>query len=68
MKKIAIILALMLVLGVVFLSGCTTTPSNTTTNNTSQNKSSGIPGYSTAQIISIEPGNTISNIESIQSK
>lgn len=69
MKKIAIILALMLVLGVVFLSGCTTTPSNnTTTNNTGQNKSSGIPGYSTAQIVSIEPGNTISNIESIQSK
>ena len=63
MKKIAIIVALMLVLGVVFISGCTTTPSNTTTNNTSQNKSSGIPGYSTAQIISIESGNIAPEIE-----
>jgi outer membrane lipoprotein-sorting protein len=30
MKKIAIIVALMLVLGVVFISGCTTSQNNTT--------------------------------------
>ena len=62
MKKIAILLGLMLVLGVVFISGCTT--QNSTNMNTSgQNKSSGTPGYSTAQIVNIEPGNIASNIE-----
>ncbi len=68
MKKIAIILALMLILGAVFISGCTT---SNTSNNSGQNGSSGnsgqsgssgssgqqsgpkIPGYNTAQIISI---------------
>lgn len=63
MRKIAIIVALMLVLGVVFISGCTTTPTNTTGNSSGQNKSSGIPGYSTAQIVSIESGNMASEIE-----
>ena len=66
MKKMAIILALMLVLGVVFISGCAT---NNTGNNSGQNgntgssgqkNSSGIPGYSTAQIISIGPENIVS--------
>lgn len=61
MRKIAIILAVMLVLGVVFISGCTTTPmNNTSSGNTSQNKSSGIPGYSTAQIVNIGSENTAS--------
>ncbi len=65
MKKIAIIVALMLVLGVVFISGCTTTPTNNTTgNNSGQNKSSGIPGYSTGQIINIGSQNIVSDIES----
>ncbi len=62
MKKIAIIVALMLVLGVVFISGCTTTPTNTTGNNSGQNKSSGVPGYSTGQIISIGSENIVSDL------
>lgn len=48
MKKIAIILALMLVFGAVFISGCTTTPSNSSNNTgnmTGQKNGSGIPGY-----------------------
>ncbi len=62
MRKIAIILAVMLVLGVVFISGCTTTTNNTPQSNNSQNqnKSSGIPGYSTAQIVNIGSENTVS--------
>jgi hypothetical protein len=64
MRKIAIVLALMLVLGVVFISGCATPQNNTTGNGSGQNKSSGAPGYSTGQIVSIESGNIVSEIES----
>ncbi len=61
MRKVAIILAVMLVLGAVFISGCTTTPMNNSSgNNTGQKNSSGIPGYSTAQIISIGTENIAS--------
>lgn len=60
MKKIVIILALILVLGAVFISGCTTTQNNTIGNSNVQNKSSGIPGYSTAQIVNIGSGDVIS--------
>ncbi len=38
MKKMALILALMLVLGIVFISGCTQ-QQNTTRNTSSQNQS-----------------------------
>jgi hypothetical protein len=64
MRKIAIVLALMLVLGVVFISGCTTTQNNTTGNTSGQNKSSGAPGYSTGQILSIESEKIVSDIRS----
>ncbi len=66
MKRIVVILALMLVLGTVFISGCTTTQ-NTTQNNTggnAQNNSSGIPGYSIGQIVNVESGNSGFNIDS----
>lgn len=49
----------MLILGAVFISGCTTTSNNTSGNSSSQNKSS-IPGYSTAQIVSIGSENMAS--------
>ncbi len=64
MKRIAIILAIMLVLGTVFISGCTTTQSNNTGNNTGQKNTSGIPGYSVGQAINIESGNNAVNIQS----
>lgn len=66
MKKIVIILALMLVLGAVFISGCTTTQNNTQNNTggNAQNKSSGIPGYSIGQIVNVELGNGESDTQS----
>jgi hypothetical protein len=64
MRKMVIVLALMLILGVIFISGCTTTQNNTTGNGSGQNKSPGVPGYSTGQIISIESGKVVSDIES----
>ena len=46
MKKIAILLALMLVLGIVFISGCTTTQNYTPSNSSGQSNSSNNPNYS----------------------
>ncbi|MGZ7209921.1 MAG: hypothetical protein ACXVHV_08595 [Methanobacterium sp.] len=60
MKKIAIILALMLILGAVFISGCATPQNNTSGNSSGQKNSSGIPGYSTAQIVNIGSENIVS--------
>ncbi len=66
MKKVAIILALMLVIGIVFISGCTTNQSNT--QNSSGNSQNGsnpnIPGYSIGQKVDFETGNNGFNIES----
>ncbi|MCE7697492.1 MAG: hypothetical protein K8E24_001075 [Methanobacterium paludis] len=56
MNKTVIILALMLVLGIVVISGCTTTPSNTS--GMGQNSSPNTTGYSTGQIVSIDSGNS----------
>ncbi len=56
MKKIAIILALMLVLAVVITSGCTNTQNTTSGNSSGQNKTS-TPGYSIVPIIIVESEN-----------
>lgn len=56
MKKIAIILALMLVLAVVITSGCTNTQNTTSGNGSGQNQTS-TPGYSVVPIIIVESGN-----------
>lgn len=63
MKKIAILLALMLVLGAVFISGCTISQNNTSSNSSGQNKSPNMPGYSVGHIISIESGTIASETE-----
>lgn len=55
MKKIAIILALMLVLGTVFISGCTTYKNNTTAGNKS-NQSSG--WYDIGHVLNEKLGNS----------
>jgi cytochrome oxidase Cu insertion factor (SCO1/SenC/PrrC family) len=57
MKKIAVILALMLILGTVVISGCTTTKNNTTTGNMS-NQSKGT-GYSVGQVLTEKTGNNV---------
>lgn len=57
MKKIVIILVLMLILGVVLTSGCTNTQNNTSNNGSMQNKSSGTPGYFTAQLFNTKSVN-----------
>lgn len=69
MKKMVVVLALMLVLGTVFISGCTTTQNNTQNNTggNAQNNSSGIPGYSIGQIVNVESGNSEFNVESWKS-
>ncbi len=56
MKKIVIILALMLVLGTVVMSGCTTTKNNTTAGNMS-NQSKGTTGYSIGHVLTEKIGN-----------
>ncbi len=65
MKKITIVLALMLLLGTVFISGCATIQNNTQNNTggNAQNKSPGIPGYSVGQVFSIESENSELNPE-----
>jgi hypothetical protein len=63
MKKIAIILALMLVLGTVLISGCTTTQNNTTGGG--QNKSPSGAGYSTGQLVIVESGNSEQMVNSL---
>lgn len=52
MKKIAIILALILILGTVFISGCATYKNNTTTGNGS-NQSKNPTGY----VVQVKAGN-----------
>ena len=52
MKKIAIILALILILGTVFISGCATHKNNTTTGNGS-NQSKNPTGY----VVQVKAGN-----------
>lgn len=56
MKKVAIIIALMLVLAVVITSGCTNTQNTTSGNGSGQNKTS-TPGYSVVPIIIVESEN-----------
>ena len=63
MKRIILILALILILGTVFISGCTTTQNNTSGNTSGQNKSSGIPGYIVGPIINVGSENTVSETE-----
>jgi hypothetical protein len=58
MNKTVIILALMLVLGIVVVSGCTTTTQNNTSG-MGQNKSPTTAGYSIGQIVNIESGNNV---------
>ncbi|AEG19236.1 MAG: hypothetical protein K8E24_001055 [Methanobacterium paludis] len=65
MNKTVIILALLLVLGTVFIAGCTTTTQNNTSG-MGQNKSPTTAGYSIGQIVNIESGN--SEIVSIASE
>jgi len=59
MKKVAIILALMLVLGVISISGCTTNQNNTQNSSSGNAKnSSGIPGYNIGHIVNFGSGNS----------
>lgn len=62
MKKIAIILALMLILGTVVISGCTVQKKNNTTGKGS-NQSKSPTGYDIGQILSDKTGNGVSTTE-----
>lgn len=65
MNKRVVILALLLVLGTVFIAGCITTTQNNTSG-MGQNRSPTTAGYGIEQIVNVESGN--SEIVSIASE